>query len=249
MHIRMIERTVTREGERASSFGVSASSLGVAPTGAVRCKTESKKNENLTDMEEHEWYRFWFDDVKKHIVPGKSGSVEHNCKMLPHSDVRQMWGVAAMAKELCDNFSRYLEYRGSTNSKGSPFAEISWRAEDAGDLLAAMNKADGTPIESRRANRGNPACSLEVNESESASAFGADGADTIQRIVDGDPREFDKETDRLADLIRTYATRNRSRIPAGIEAFREYQLAVLERLHGIGPHAYRHAKKLLLNWN
>lgn len=90
---------------------------------------------------------------------------------------------------------------------------------------------------------------LEMDESESASAFGADGADTIQRIVDGDPREFDKETDRLADLIRTYATRNRSRIPAGIEAFREYELAILERLHGIGPRAYRHAKKLLLSWN
>lgn len=109
-------------------------------------KSESKKNENLTDKEEHEWYRFWFDDVKKHIVPGKSGSVEHNCKMLPYSDVRQMWGVAAMAKELCDNFRRYLSYRGYTNSKGSPFAEISWRAEDAGDLLTAMNKADGTSI-------------------------------------------------------------------------------------------------------
>jgi len=230
MHIRMIERRATREG-------------------AVRCKTESKKNESLTDMEEHEWYRFWFDDVKKHIVPGKSGSVEHNCKMLPHSDVRQMWGVAAMAKELCDNFSRYLSYRGYTNSKGSPFAEISWSAEDAGNLLAAMNKADGTPIESRRTNRGNPPCSLEVNEGESASAFGEDGAITIQRTVDGDPREFDKETDKLADLIRLYAIRNRSRIPAGIDAFREYQLAILQRLHGIGPRACQHAKKLILSWN
>jgi hypothetical protein len=90
---------------------------------------------------------------------------------------------------------------------------------------------------------------LEVDESESASAFGADGADTLQRIVDGDPREFDKETDRLADLIRTYAIRNRSRIPAGIDAFREYQLAILDHLHGIGPRACRHAKKLLLSWN
>lgn len=249
MHIRMIERMTTREGESASAFGVSASSLGAAPTGMVRRKVESKKNETLTDMEEREWYRFWFDDVKKHIVPGKSGSVEHNCKMLPHSDARQMWGVAAMAKELCDNFSRYLSYRGYTNSKGSPFAEISWRAEDAGDLLTAMNKADGTPIESKKNASGNPTCSLEVDEGESASAFGADGADTIQRIVDGDPRTFDKETDRLADLIRTYAIRNRSRIPAGIDAFREYQLAILERLHGIGPRAYRHAKKLLLSWN
>ena len=88
-----------------------------------------------------------------------------------------------------------------------------------------------------------------TREGESASAFGADGADTIQCIVDGDPRTFDKETDRLADLIRTYAIRNRSRIPAGIDAFREYQLAILERLHGIGPRAYRYAKKLLSNWN
>ena len=130
--------------------GSSAASLGAIPTGVVRQNDEAKKNENLTDKEEHEWYRFWFDDVKKHIVPGKSGSVEHNCKMLPHSDVRQMWGVATMAKELCDNFRRYLSYRGYTNSKGSPFAEISWRAEDAGDLLTAMNKADGTPIESKK---------------------------------------------------------------------------------------------------
>lgn len=130
--------------------GSSAASLGAIPTGVVRQNDESKKNEDLTDKEEHEWYRFWFDDVKKHIVPGKSGSVEHNCKMLPYSDVRQMWGVAAMAKELCDNFRRYLSYRGYTNSKGSPFAEISWRAEDTGDLLTAMNKADGTSIESKK---------------------------------------------------------------------------------------------------
>ena len=130
--------------------GSSAASLGATPTAVVRQNDEAKKNENLTDKEEHEWYRFWFDDVKKHIVPGKSGSVEHNCKMLPYSDVRQMWGVAAMAKELCDNFRRYLSYRGYTNSKGSPFAQISWRAEDAGDLLTAMNKADGTPIESKK---------------------------------------------------------------------------------------------------
>lgn len=88
-----------------------------------------------------------------------------------------------------------------------------------------------------------------ANESESASAFGADGAGTIQRIVDGDPRAFDAETDKLADLIRTYAIRNRSRIPAGIEAFREYQLAILQRLHGIGQSAYRHTKKLILNRN
>lgn len=90
---------------------------------------------------------------------------------------------------------------------------------------------------------------LEVNENESSAAFGADGAGTIQRIVDGDPREFDAKTDKLADLIRTYAIRNRSRIPAGIESFREYQLAILQRLHGIGPGAYRHAKTLILNRN
>lgn len=90
---------------------------------------------------------------------------------------------------------------------------------------------------------------LEVDESESASAFGVDGAITIQRIVDGDPRTFDTETDKLADLIRLYAIRNRSRIPSGVEAFREYQLAILQRLHGIGPSARQHAKKLILSWN
>lgn len=90
---------------------------------------------------------------------------------------------------------------------------------------------------------------LEVDESESASAFGVDGAITIQRIVDGDPRTFDTETDKLADLIRLYAIRNRSRIPAGVEPFREYQLAILQRLHGIGQSAYQHAKKLILSWN
>lgn len=90
---------------------------------------------------------------------------------------------------------------------------------------------------------------LEVDESESASAFGVDGAITIQRIVDGDPRTFDTETDKLADLIRLYAIRNRSRIPAGVEPFREYQLAILQRLHGIGPSARQHAKKLILSWN
>ncbi len=88
-----------------------------------------------------------------------------------------------------------------------------------------------------------------ARESESASAFGVDGAITIQRTVDGDPRTFDTETDKLADLIRTYAIRNRSRIPAGVDAFREYQLAILQRLHGIGPGAYQHAKKLILSWN
>lgn len=90
---------------------------------------------------------------------------------------------------------------------------------------------------------------LEMDESESAAAFGADGADTIQRIVDGDPRTFDAETDKLADLIRTYAIRNSPRIPAGIESFREYQLAILQRLHGIGPSAYRNTKKLILSRN
>lgn len=138
--------------------------------------SESKKNENLTDKEEHEWYRFWFDDVKKHIVPGKSGSVEHNCKMLPYSDVRQMWGVAAMAKELCDNFRRYLSYRGYTNSKGSPFAEISWRAEDAGDLLTAMNKADGTPIESKK---------NEAGGADLASVYGSGDIVTHESSADG----------------------------------------------------------------
>lgn len=137
---------------------------------------ESKKDENLTDKEEHEWYRFWFDDVKKHIVPGKSGSVEHNCKMLPYSDVRQMWGVAAMAKELCDNFRRYLSYRGYTNSKGSPFAEISWRAEDAGDLLTAMNKADGTPIESKK---------NEAGGADLASIYGSGDIVTHESSADG----------------------------------------------------------------
>lgn len=90
---------------------------------------------------------------------------------------------------------------------------------------------------------------LEVNESESADAFGANGAITIQRIVDSDPRRFDDETDALADLIRSYASKNRSFIPAGIEAFREYQIAILQRLHGIGPSAYQHTKKLLSTWN
>lgn len=88
-----------------------------------------------------------------------------------------------------------------------------------------------------------------ARESESASAFGVDGAIAIQRIVDGDPRTFDAETDKLADRIRNYAIRNRSRIPVGSEAFREYQLAILQRLHGISPSAYQHAKKLILNWN
>lgn len=88
-----------------------------------------------------------------------------------------------------------------------------------------------------------------TSEGESAAAFGADGADTIQRIVDGDPRTFDAGTDKLADLIRTYAIRNRPRIPAGIEPFREYQLAILQRLHGISPRAYQHTKKLILSRN
>lgn len=138
--------------------------------------SESKKKENLTDKEEHEWYRFWFDDVKKHIVPGKSGSVEHNCKMLPYSDVRQMWGVAAMAKELCDNFRRYLSYRGYTNSKGSPFAEISWSAEDAGDLLTAMNKADGTFSESKK---------TESSGAGLASIYGDGDVSTHENSADG----------------------------------------------------------------
>ncbi len=156
--------------------GASAASLGVVPTGVVGRKSESPKNEDLTDKEEHEWYRFWFDEVKKRIVPGKSGSVEHNCKMLPYSDVRQMWGVAAMAKELCDNFRRYLSYRGYTNSKGSPFAEISWRAEDAGDLLAAMNKADGTPIESKK---------NESGGADLASVYGSGDIITHESSADG----------------------------------------------------------------
>lgn len=138
--------------------------------------SESKKKENLTDKEEHEWYRFWFDDVKKHIVPGKSGYVEHNCKMLPYSDVRQMWGVAAMAKELCDNFRRYLSYRGYTNSKGSPFAEISWRAEDAGDLLTAMNKADGSSSESKK---------TESSGATLASIYGDGDVSTHENSADG----------------------------------------------------------------
>ena len=138
--------------------------------------SESKKKENLTDKEEHEWYRFWFDDVKKHIVPGKSGYVEHNCKMLPYSDVRQMWGVAAMAKELCDNFRRYLSYRGYTNSKGSPFAEISWRAEDAGDLLTAMNKADGSSSESKK---------TESSGADLASIYGDGDVSTHENSADG----------------------------------------------------------------
>ena len=89
----------------------------------------------------------------------------------------------------------------------------------------------------------------DASEGESAAAFGADGAITIQRIVDGDPRAFDAKTDKLADLIRTYAIRNRFRIPAGDEHFREYQLAILQRLHGIGPGAYQHTRKLILNQN
>lgn len=158
--------------------GASAASLGAIPTGVVRQNDEAKKNENLTDKEEHEWYRFWFDDVKKHIVPGKSGSVEHNCKMLPYSDVRQMWGVAAMAKELCDNFRRYLSYQGYTNSKGSPFAQISWRAEDAEDLLTAMNKADGTPIESKKSE-------ADGDEAKLQAAYGDGGIITNESSADG----------------------------------------------------------------
>lgn len=179
---------------RIHECGSSASSLGPSPMGVLRVgrprkdMLATKKNENLMDKEEHEWYRFWFDDVKKHIVPGKSGSVEHNCKMLPHSDVRQMWGVAAMAKELCDNFRRYLSYRGYTNSKGSPFAEISWRAEDAGDLLAAMNKADGTPVESKKDESVNPI----------ASIYGDGGLNTYEHSADG---FFPTDADTLAKAV------------------------------------------------
>lgn len=164
--------------------------------------SESKKKENLTDKEEHEWYRFWFDDVKKHIVPGKSGSVEHNCKMLPYSDVRQMWGVAAMAKELCDNFRRYLSYRGYTNSKGSPFAQISWRAEDAGDLLTAMNKADGTSSESKK---------TESSGAALASIYGDGDVSTHENSADGfyvdeyDPMGFAVLNDDTATMEELFS--------------------------------------------
>lgn len=86
------------------------------------------------------------------------------------------------------------------------------------------------------------------NEEATASAFGKDAAETIQRIIDEDPRRYDKMDDTLADIIRTYAIRNRSRIPAGTDSFREYQMAVVDYLHGISPKARGHAKKLLGRW-
>ena len=154
---------------------------------------ESKKSESLTDKEEHEWYRFWFDEVKKRVVPGKSGSVEHNCKMLPYSDVRQMWGVAAQAQELCDNFRRYLTYRGYTNSKGSPFAEISWRAEDAAELLAALNRADGKPVETcfTDAPKKSESLTLKQKELKDMARFGQ--AEDITTISDAEAKELKKK--------------------------------------------------------
>ena len=159
----------------------------------VDATAESKNSESLTDDEEFEWYRFWFDEVKKRVVPGKSGFVDHNCKMLPRSDVRQMWGVAAQAKELCDNFRRYLTYRGYTNSKGSPFAEISWRAEDAEALLAAMNKADGKPVEtcSTGAPKKSESLTLKQKELKNMARYGE--ATDITTISDAEAKELKKK--------------------------------------------------------
>ena len=109
---------------------------------------ETKKSESLTQDEEHEWFTYWANRIRDRLAnyPGKSGFIQENCKMLPYSDVRQMWGVAAMAQELCDKYARYLSFRSYTNRNGSPFVEISWTADDA-DALA---KALGPKVESKK---------------------------------------------------------------------------------------------------
>lgn len=86
------------------------------------------------------------------------------------------------------------------------------------------------------------------NEEVTADAFGKDTAETIQRFIDGDPGRYNKTDDSLATIIRTYAIRNRTRIPADIDSFREYQKAVVDNLRGISPGARRHAKELLGRW-
>ena len=113
-----------------------------------------------------------------------------------------MWGVAAMAKELCDNFRRYLSYRGYTNSKGSPFAQISWRAEDAGDLLTAMNKADGTSSESKK---------TESSGAALASIYGDGDVSTHENSADGfyvnerDPMGFAVLNDDTATMEELFS--------------------------------------------
>lgn len=108
---------------------------------------QESKNESLTQDEEFYWYKYWADRIRDRLArhPGESGLIDENCKMLRYSDVRQMWGVAEQAKELCDKYSRYLSFRGYTNRNGSPFVEISWSANDA-DALA---KALGPKVESK----------------------------------------------------------------------------------------------------
>ena len=86
------------------------------------------------------------------------------------------------------------------------------------------------------------------NEGANADAFGKDAAETIQRLVDEDPGRYNKPDDSLATIIRTYAIRNRTRIPVDIDSFREYQKAVVDNLRGISPEARRHAKELLGRW-
>lgn len=115
---------------------------------------QESKNESLTQDEEHEWFTYWANRIRDRLAnyPGKSGFIQENCKMLPHSDVRQMWGVAAMAQELCDKYARYLSFRSYTNRNGSPFVEISWTADDA-DALA---KALGPKVESKKSEANGP---------------------------------------------------------------------------------------------
>ena len=86
------------------------------------------------------------------------------------------------------------------------------------------------------------------NEEATANAFGKNAAETIQRLIDGDPGRYNKTDDSLATIIRTYAIRNKTRIPAGIDSFREYQKAVVDNLRGISPEARHHAKELLGRW-
>ena len=86
------------------------------------------------------------------------------------------------------------------------------------------------------------------NEEATANAFGENAAEIIQRLIDQDPGRYNRADDSLATIIRTYAIRNRTRIPADIDSFREYQMAVVNNLHGISPEARRHAKELLGRW-
>lgn len=89
---------------------------------------------------------------------------------------------------------------------------------------------------------------IKKNNEATADAFGEDAAETIQRLIDQDPGRYNKTDDSLATIIRTYAIRNRTRIPADIDSFREYQMAVVDNLHGISPEARRYAKELLGRW-